>query len=134
MKEFKFLDHTADIKFQAVGKSLEEVFVNCAKALFTSIYEGKVKEKSKRTFKVDGSDNEALLYNFLEEFLILIDAENFLPSKIKIKIKNKKLSAEVFGDSSEKYSLNIHVKAITYNEMFIKKEDGHFVAQVVLDI
>ena len=37
MQKYKFLEHTADIKFQAFGKSLEEVFSNCAYAMFNSI-------------------------------------------------------------------------------------------------
>ncbi len=33
MEKFKFLEHTADIKFQVFGKTLEEVFENTALAI-----------------------------------------------------------------------------------------------------
>ena len=35
--KYKYLDHTADAKFQAFGKSLEEAFENAALAAFNII-------------------------------------------------------------------------------------------------
>jgi SHS2 domain-containing protein len=86
---------------------------------------------------VKGKNNEALLYNFLEEFLFLLDSERFVPGKIKkIKIKNNKLDAEVIGDKADNYKFNNDVKAITYNDMFVKfdKEKKKFIVQVVIDV
>src|SRR3989344_6737674 len=80
--KFKFLEHTADRKFQAFGKTLEEVFENSALALFSIIYDGKIENKKKFKIHAKGRDLENLMYNFLEEFLVLIDSKNFLPSKI----------------------------------------------------
>ena len=135
--KFRFISHTADIKFQAFGNSLKEVFENSALALFNTIYSEKIREKKKIKINVQGHDLESLLYNFLEEMLVLIDSENFLPAKIKILNFNKKtfkIEAEILGDDAENYQISMHVKAITYNEMFIKKIKNKFVAQVVLDI
>ena len=135
--KFKFLSHTADIKFRAFGNSLKEVFENSALALFNAIYSGKIKEEQKFKIKVQGHDLESLLYNFLEETLVLIDSKNFLPSKIRIlrfNEKNFKIEAEIQGDDAENYQISMHVKAITYNEMFIKKQNNKWIAQVVLDI
>src|SRR4030042_495992 len=90
-EKFKFLEHTADIKFKAFGNSLKEVFENSALALFNIFYDKKVEEKKAYKIKVNGSDFENLLYNFLEEFLILFDSKNFLPCRIKsIKFNEKK--------------------------------------------
>ena len=142
--KFKFLPHTADIKFQAFGKTLEEVFENSALALFNTIYDKKISENKKFKISVKGKDLENLMYNFLEEFLVLIDSKNFLPSKIinfKLDILRKgaskktlKIKAEVIGDDAENYNVSEHVKAVTYNEMFIKKIKNNWTSQVVLDI
>mgnify|MGYP001583030249 CR=1 FL=1 len=135
--KFKFLQHTADIKFQAFGNSLKEVFENSALALFNTIYDSKIKKKKKFKINVQGHDLESLLYNFLEETLVLIDSKNFLPSKIKILKFSEgkfKIEAEIAGDDAKNYQISMHVKAITYNEMFIKKEKNKFISQVVLDI
>jgi SHS2 domain-containing protein len=133
---FKFLEHTADVKFQAYGKSLEEAFSNSALALAEVMTKKtKIKQVIKKKIKVSGKDTGSLLYNFLEEFLFLFDSEGFLLSKIKkIKIKDNKLEADVAGDNVKNYKISQDVKAITYNNMFVKKEKGKFIVQVVLDV
>ena len=136
-RKFKFLPHTADRKFQALGKTLEKVFENSALALFNIIYDEKISENKKFKISVKGKDLENLMYNFLEEFLVLIDSKNFLPSKItnlKFDQKNLKIKAEVIGDDAENYNISEHVKAVTYNEMFIKKIKNNWTSQVVLDV
>lgn len=134
--KYKFLEHTADVKFQAFGSSLEEAFTNSALALKeTMLGKLRVKSKIKKTIKVKGRDNEALLYQFLEQFLYLLDAENFLFAEIKkIKIKDEKLEAEITGNKASNYKFTNDVKAVTYNQMFVRKEKNKFICQVVLDV
>ncbi|MEK6917853.1 MAG: archease [Nanoarchaeota archaeon] len=135
--KYKFLPHTADIKFQAFGKTIEEAFENSALAMLSDIYNKKIKETKKIKIKVKGQDFESLLYNFLEEFLFLLDSKRFLVSKVKkIKIdkKNFKLEAEISGDDAKNYGFTNTVKAITYNSMFIKNKNKKWVTQVVLDV
>jgi len=159
MVKFKFLEHTADIKFQAFGENLEKAFENAALALKKAISgETEILEKEEKKIRVEGKDFESLLYNFLEEFLFLVDAENFLFSKIKNleiskdisdkensinKIRKKttgkqdtcfKLKAVVLGDKVSNYNIVNKVKAVTYNEMFVKQEKGKWICQVVLDV
>ncbi len=132
--KFKFLEHKADVKFQAFGNSLEECFKNATLA-FTSVmidYK-KIKPKIHKKISVKGTDLKNLLYNFLEELIILIDAENFISSKVKfLKIKKLTLKAELIGDEISNYEVHNHIKAVTYNEMKIKEKP--YMIQVVLDI
>jgi SHS2 domain-containing protein len=135
--KYKFLEHTADLKFQAYGKNLDEVFKSSAYALKKVICEDRVKEKIKKNIKINGTDLENLLYKFLEEILILFDSENFILGKIaEIKIdENKfKLKTKILGDNAKNYKINSGLKAITYNEMFVKKIKDKWISQVVLDI
>lgn len=143
MEKFKFLKHTADIKFQAFGNSLEECFENAALALVNIICKEKVKAIIKKDIKIEGEDLEKLLYNFLEEFLFLIDSKNFIFGKFKkIKIYKKndryQLHSEILGDNLKNYQMETGVKAITYNEMWVtnqsKEEGKKFVCQVVVDV
>lgn len=137
MIKYKFLSHTADAKFQAFGRTIEEAFENSALALKETISKLKIKEKQEKKIGVNGRDFESLLYNFLEEFLYFLDAEDFLPSKIKnIKIdKTKfKLKATISGDKASSYKFSNKVKAVTYNEMFVKQKGKNWTSQVVLDV
>jgi len=138
-KKFKFLEHTADIKFQAFGNNLEEAFGNSALAMFNVMYDGKVKEMEVMKVNLEGKDFESLLYNFLEELLFLFESKHFFLSKIKnLKINKKKfiLNAELLGDNSYNYEVHLGVKAVTYNDMLIKyrKDKKMWVIQAVLDV
>lgn len=136
--KYKFLEHTADVKFQAYGKTIEEAFENAAMALKETILKGKkikIKNKIKKAFVVEGGDDEKFLYNFLEEFLYLLDAEDFLFNKVRLKfLKIRRLEAEVWGDKASNYKFSNDVKAVTYNEMYVKKDKNKYIVQVVLDV
>ena len=139
--KYKFLRHTADAKFQSFGKTLEEAFENAAYAMTDIITDHKkIKAKIKKAIKIKSENQEALLYDFLEQFLILLDTKGFLLRRIsdmKISEKGKSLvlSAKVTGDKNFKiYPTKTTIKAVTYQEMFIKKSEKGWTVQVVVDI
>ena len=139
-QRYEYLEHTADAKFQAFGSSLDDSFKNAAFAMLNLICNtDKVKAKREKRVIVKGKDLKALLYNWLEEFLFLLDSENFLTSNIRnLKIcgkkKDYKLEATVLGDNVANYETFGEVKAVTYNSMFIKKEKDKVTVQVVVDM
>lgn len=136
--KYSFLEHPADEKFIASGKNLAEMFIGAANALKEAMYEKiKIKERTEEKIEVSGSDLENLLYNFLEEFLFLLEAKEFALSKIKnlsLDKKNLKIKATVSGDNAKKYNIANPVKAITYSEMKVKKVNKGYKCTVVLDV
>ena len=137
--KYRFFEHTADAKFQAYGKTLGEAFSNAAEAMTSIMIKPEsVKPKTAKEITVEGKDEKALLYNFLEEFLFLLDTDGFILNKIRrIKItknRNYLLEAEAAGDNAEKYETSGDVKAVTYSEMEIKKEKDKYMVQVVVDL
>jgi len=136
MKKFEFLEHTADAKFLAYGKNLEEAFSNAAAALFTIMTDiTKIKPKIKKHIVVNSSGKQAMLYDFLEELIFLMDTEAFLLHEVKnLKITGSTLDADAYGDKGDGYDVHTQVKAITYNDMFIKEEEDLVTVQVVPDL
>lgn len=135
--KFKFLEHTADIKFQAFGKTLKEALENSILAVVETITrKEKIKLKKVKKATIKGKDNENLVYNLIEEILYLLDAEDFVVGEAKIKLdKTKKnMKVEFHGDDSKNYEDLNNIKAVTYNDMFIRKEKGKWIIQVVLDV
>jgi len=137
---YHFLEHTADVKFSAEAETLEEVFVSSAMALKEAIC-GKITilKQETKTFEIQGTNLENLLYKFLEEFLVIFDSEDYLVSNIKdikIDITNFKLTATITGDKGDHYKFTNDVKAVTYSEMFVKFDEDRKVwqTQVVLDV
>ena len=140
MRKYRFLCHTADAKFQAFGQTLEEAFANAALATSSLMWDWKRVEKEvEYPVQTEGRDLEQLLVSFLEEILYLLDTKAFLLGKTEdIRIQKRDegyvLNALFRGDDySDKYNLYGDVKAITYNEMSISKND-HYTVQVVVDI
>ncbi len=140
MEKYKFLDHTADAKFQAFGNTLEEAFCNAALATVSLMWDWeKIEKKVELQVEVQGRDLKQLLCSFLEEIVYLLDSRSFLlgvPERVRLDKKAGlyTLKALFKGDEySEKYEIHGDVKAITYDEMEIV-EDDRFMVQVVVDI
>jgi SHS2 domain-containing protein len=140
VKKYKFLHHTADAKFQAFGETMEEAFQQAALALVSLMWSWeKIDTRLEVPVQVKGHDMKQLLVNYLEEILYLFGTKRFLLSRVdditiereegqcvlRARFKGDEYSSdtEVFGD----------VKAITYNEMEIKRTAPYMV-QVVADV
>jgi len=135
MVKYKFLEHTADAKFQAYGKTLEEAFENAAFAMFSIMVDTKkIKPRLRKQIKISGKDEKSLLYNFLEELLFLLDAKQFLLNKIENLKINNNLTATLVGDNAENYKIEGDVKAVTYNDMLVEKQKNKYMVQVVVDL
>lgn len=134
---YRFLEHTADIKFRAYGKTLNEAFENAGLAFFEVITDtSKVKPLIKKSFELKAEDIKSLLYDFLEELLVLHEAGHYLFSRFKVKINRKthSLKADVWGDVIKDHEIRNAVKAVTYSEMEIIKSPKGVILQVVLDL
>ena len=78
----------ADIAFEAYGRPQEELFNNCAIALFEIMVDTTtVKPIKNYELGIKNQELEELLFDFLEELVFLKDAKNMLFSKFKVKIK-----------------------------------------------
>ncbi|MGD2294745.1 MAG: archease [Candidatus Aminicenantes bacterium] len=140
MERYRFLEHTADAKFQAFGETLEEAFGNAALATAFLMWDWEeIHPEVEHEIEVKGKDLKQLLSNFLEEIIYLLDSRSFLlssPDHIRIEKTESvyRLKALFRGDNySEKYKIYGDVKAITYNEMEIERND-RFKVQVVVDV
>lgn len=131
---YKFLEHTAELKIQATGKTLNQAFEQLAKAISNYMGQGKkISQNKKVKINLSEKNKEALLYNFIEKLISLLDTKNFMTSSAKVKIKDNSLSAEIKGDNSKKYNLN-YIKSPTYSEMKIEKNKSGWKIQIVLDV
>tara|TARA_Y100000310_G_scaffold344510_1_gene457646 strand:- start:708 stop:1118 length:411 start_codon:yes stop_codon:yes gene_type:complete len=135
--KYEFIDHTADAQFRAYGKDLEEAFSHSAEAMYAVMVDpASIDQKVEKKVSAKGEDIKSLLYDFLEQLLVLLNGGFLLHSVKEISISNDKaLKATVIGDMyKEKYDVTSEVKAITYHEMEIKKVKGKVMVQVIVDI
>ncbi|MDA2936338.1 archease [Patescibacteria group bacterium AH-259-L05] len=137
MKEYESLEHTADLKIRAYGKDLPELFFHALKGMF-EICRPEVKKQSEviRRINVSATDLEALLIEFLSQALYLSDVndEAYFQAEINIKDKSKKksLKGKIKGKKLER--LGLEIKAVTWHDLSVKKNNDHWEAVVLFDI
>lgn len=123
---WKFHPHTADAKFEAYGKTREELFRNAGIACFEIITDtSKIKPAKKFPIAITANELQKLLFDYLDELLFLLDTEGLVVSDItEIKISEGKegfaLVGVVRGDYHKHYDVSCNVKAVTYNDMYLK--------------
>jgi len=142
-KRFEFLEHTADMYIAAYGESLEEAFENAAYAMFEGMTDlEKVQPQLEESVEVEGYDEQALLYNWLEALLVKFDVTGNLYSRCEIAKIDKtssgfRLKAKIWGDpfNPEKHLSKVAVKAVTYHRMEILHDaNGAVAVKFILDI
>ena len=138
---YKFLEHTADILFQAKAETLGELFEQCALAVEESMI--KLKQiQPKKEIKIKGKNLklEYLLFDFLNDLLFYKDAQQLLFSKFKCTVKETKngyeLTGSAFGEklNPDKHEQKVDVKAITMHMFEVKKKGKSWMVQVLIDI
>jgi len=140
MKKFEFIDiTTADVAFEAYGKSLNELFTNAALATFEVMVNTKqIKPEIKKTVEIRAEDLKSLLFDWLNELLVFYGSENLAFSKFEVKVDEEKmeLKAALYGEKIDikKHEVRTEVKAATYHKMEIEKLNGKWKAKVIVDI
>ena len=136
MRSYELISHTADIRLQVKGDSLEE--------LFTASFEGmnEVAKKGEKNLPIQAEekivltsiDKTTLLIDFLSEVLTHMHINHTIYSKLIFdKLTEKYLSATISGYQVESFDKDI--KAVTYHEAEIRKnEKGNFEVIIVFDI
>jgi SHS2 domain-containing protein len=142
--KFNFLEKlvTADIAFEAFGKNLNELFESSALALSETMVDTKtVSPKIKKLFKLQNTQLNNLLIDFLNEIIYYKDSEMLLFSKYKVEIEQKdklwKLTAELYGEKIDwkKHKLKADAKAATWHLFELEEKKGKgWRAQIVIDI
>lgn len=139
---YEFLEHTADVYIAARGDTLEEAFENAALATMEVLTDTrKVEQNLSEAFSITGSDLENLLYLWLEEIIIRVDADGMLFSKFNVDQIDKiedgwTLSATIFGEKfdPDMHDQRQHVKAVTYHMMEISVKGEERMLKFVLDV
>lgn len=137
--KFKIREHPADAKFVARGSSLREAFANAAEAMFSIMTDLKgCQGTEKDGFTLRAEDKESLLYDFLDHLIYLRDVNSRLYSSFEVEIdetsQGYELKAEATGCSLATIDRYTEVKAVTYNEMEIRREQDLWLVTVVLDV
>jgi len=134
MRKFEILEHKADLKIRAFGKTKEELFLNILKGMMESMKPEGLEAGEKRKIEIKSLDLKSLLVDFLSEALYLsqVNKEVYFEAKFK-KFTDSELEGELIGQKVESFGEDI--KAVTYHSLDIHQEkDGTWQATVLFDI
>ena len=140
---YKFLDHTADVLFQAQASDLNELFNQAGLATFATMTDlESVSPNEIKKFTITANSPEYLLFDFLDELLMYKDSELFFFSDFKVLVTHNKetnkwqCEAECFGEAADdsKHDRKLDVKAITLHLFEVKEVKDGWACQVLLDI
>lgn len=139
-KDFKYIEHTADLRFRAYGESLGECFQNAAKAMVSSMVGlESIDEDITEEMAIKAETLETLLHDFLSEMLFLFETKGLLFREFRVSLEEKrpyKLKAELSGEkyNPKKHQLKVEIKAVTYHELSVNKKKSTWTAEVLCDI
>jgi SHS2 domain-containing protein len=135
---YRFIDHTADIAFEAFGKNLEELIVNATLAFYEAfVYVEKLDVNRTLNVSVEADSADYLLYDWLNELLYAFDTEFFAGKELSVDVKeNGNLKAEgvIKGGMLKPELVKVEPKAITLHNFVVEKKNGMWRAFVVVDI
>lgn len=141
---YRFLEDiaTADVAFEAWGKTPEELFAASADALMNVMIAKlrTIRMREEQELRLEHAEMDMLLFNFLNEFIYFKDARQLLlrVRSISISASNTRyrLHATVGGEQLDpsRHAQLVDVKAVTLHRFHVGKTEAGWRAEVVLDI
>ena len=127
---YRTLEHTTDAVIEVTADTLEDAFKIAGISVIETILDiSKVTENDRKSIQVKGKDLKYLLYNWLEEIIILTITDGFAGKRILVTISKDeeyKIDAEIFGETIDlkKHEFKVEIKSPTFHEMKIEEKDN----------
>jgi len=136
--DYTLIDHTADIGIETSASSLEELFEKCALILSDLITDlDRIKPAETKKIVLEDENIEQLLIRFLNELLYILSVENFITCKVKVlELNDNRLKAQLEGEKLDlsKHPIKEEIKAATYHDFKLEKQDSTYVVRIIFDI
>ena len=139
MMSYKTLEHATDAIIEVTADNLRDAFRIAGISVIETILDiSKVNENDSKKIIVRGKDLRYLLYNWLEEMIILTITEGFAGKRITIEITETdewEINAEVFGENInlDRHDFKVEIKSPTFHDMRIE-QDENVVMRYLLDL
>ncbi len=117
---YKYLEHSTDAFIEVKAKTLEEAFSVAGKSVVETIIDLKnIQEIEKKSIKVKGRNLLNLLYNWLEEIVIITITDGFAISNFSVNIKKNdeyEITSKISGEKLDlkKHNYKVEIKTFCY--------------------
>lgn len=134
-KGYREVPHTADLALEVWGRDLPELFVHAAQGMFSlaATIEPGAPVSATRELALSAPDWETLLVDWLNELLALQDEHHEAYVEFEVSLpEHGRLHARL--RATQAYRLNIAIKAATFHDLSITKDEQGYHTLVVFDV
>jgi SHS2 domain-containing protein len=135
---YRLLNHTADLGMCVNGVSLKKLYENAGKALLEQLVI--LKQSSggeKLSISLSAADHADLMVKWLSEILYIFNGENLVVEDIRVKsIRENHINSTltITPFTPDKHDLIREIKAVTYHQIEVKKENNLWITRVIFDL
>lgn len=135
-KPYRYIEHTADLGVEVIGKTLEDLLINIGRAIFETQVIGKVRPHKELTIKVKADTIEDLFIDWCRELLYHFSVNGFIPEEYKLTLDKTSLTARLCGDvfDPQRHKTKLEIKNPTYHNLSIKETDAGYQATIIFDV
>lgn len=138
MMRYLVFDHTADLGIQIFGRTVEELFVNGAYALFDLIADlEQVQLKADRIITAAGTDRDEMWVNYLRECLYVFNGAGLLMREcVILSLDQSQVTARLRGETFDpaRHQIKQEIKAVTYHQASVQTTARGWEGKVILDV
>lgn len=135
---FEVFEHTADLGLRAEAAGKEQLFVEAARGISSLLVANldAVRGVQHKQLRVEGEQDDYLLFDWLNELLYLFETEHLVCSAFEVAFEPAGLVAECRGEpwDAQRHGTGHEVKAITYHGLRVWQAGGHWHGEVIVDI
>jgi protein archease len=134
----RYLPHTADIRVEIEGPTLDALFEDAADVLRELLAGSEpVVEREERRWTATGSDPGELLLSLLQELLYQHATDGFLPARVTVeRLGATSATGHVFGEAFDpnRHEPQPEVKAVTRHGLIVEPGPVGWRAEIVFDV
>jgi SHS2 domain-containing protein len=136
--QFREIEHTADLAIEVEADTPAELFWCAGRALFSlmvSLDDVEVHEEV--TEEVQAESWEDLLHDWLARLLSRFLQTGFIAARIALdEIDKTHVRARLMGEKLDydRHNFETEIKAVTYHQLSVACENGHWHARVIFDV
>ncbi|MBX9680383.1 MAG: archease [Gemmataceae bacterium] len=135
---FEHFEHTADLGLRMEAATLDELFVDAARALFAAVVTNL--ETVRPTVRIEvtlaADQVDYLLFDWLKTLLYRFDVEHLLFGKFEVQVDAAGMKGVAWGEpiDAARHALEHEIKAITYHGLQVRQTAEGWEAEVIVDI
>ena len=135
---YELFEHTADIGLRVRAASLDELFAEAGRAMFSVIIANPraIRPVQEAAVEVEPAEPDDLLHDWLAKLLFLFDTQRLIPAEYQVRVHAGGVSARIRGERLDplRHAVGMEVKAVTYHAIRLEQTPDGWIGEVILDL